>query len=109
MTASNLAVTTLRYNHSRPSKRHGRAADAGFDNITFVQGDVTQLNIDGVFDAAVGRYILQFPRDPAAVLRAVTQHVRPGGVIAFLKQSWGPFVLTSAHVPLWCAMPSAPI
>src|SRR5229473_630981 len=80
-----------------------RAADAGLRNVTFTQSDVAQFSSDKPFDAAVGRYILQFLADPAAVLRALSQRVRPGGVIAFQEGSWAPFVLLSAHLPLWSA------
>jgi len=80
-----------------------RAADAGLRNVTFTQSDIAQFSSDGLFDAAVGRYILQFLPDPVAVLRSLSQRVRPGGVIAFQEGSWAPFVLLSAHLPLWSA------
>ena len=80
-----------------------RAADAGLRNVTFRQSDVAQFSSDKPFDAAVGRYILQFLPDPVGILRSVSQRVRPGGVIAFQEQSWAPFVLFSAHLPLWSA------
>ncbi len=80
-----------------------RAAEAGLRNVTFTQSDVAQFSSDKPFDAAVGRYILQFLPDPVAVLRSLSQRVRPGGVIAFQEGSWAPFVLLSAHLPLWSA------
>ncbi len=80
-----------------------RAADAGLRNVTFTQSDVAQFSSDRPFDAAVGRYILQFLPDPVGVLRSLSQRVRPGGVIAFQEGSWAPFVLLSAHLPLWSA------
>jgi SAM-dependent methyltransferase len=80
-----------------------RAADAELRNVTFTQSDVAQFSNDRPFDAAVGRYILQFLPDPVAVLRSLAQRVRPGGVFAFQEQSWAPFVLLSAHLPLWSA------
>jgi SAM-dependent methyltransferase len=80
-----------------------RAVDAGLRNVTFTQCDVAQFLNDRPFDAAVGRYILQFLPDPVAVLRSLSQQVRPGGVFAFQEQSWAPFVLLSAHLPLWSA------
>jgi 2-polyprenyl-3-methyl-5-hydroxy-6-metoxy-1,4-benzoquinol methylase len=60
-----------------------RAAKAGLKNVRFTQSDVGQINEDKPFDAAVGRFILQFVPDPAAVLRSLTPLVRPGGAIAF--------------------------
>src|SRR6266567_3231055 len=80
-----------------------RAADARLRNVTFTQSDVAQFSSDRPFDAAVGRYILQFLPDPVGVLRSLSQRVRPGGVIAFQEGSWAPFVLLSAHLPLWSA------
>src|SRR6266700_733852 len=78
-----------------------RAAGAGLRNVTFVQSDIAQFSNDKSFDAAVGRYILQFLPDPVAILLSLAHLVRPGGVFAFQEQSWGPFVLLSAHLPLW--------
>jgi ubiquinone/menaquinone biosynthesis C-methylase UbiE len=80
-----------------------RAAEAGLKNINFVQTDVAEFSADSSFDAAVGRYILQFLPDPVAVLRSVAAKVRPDGAIAFQEGSWAPFVLLSKHLPLWSA------
>jgi SAM-dependent methyltransferase len=80
-----------------------RAADAGLRNVTFTQSDIAQFSSDKPFDAAVGRYILQFLPDPVGVLRSLSQRVRPGGVLAFQEGSWAPFVLLSSHLPLWSA------
>src|SRR6266581_6975720 len=85
------------------SRARTRAADAGLRNVTFTQSDVAQFPSDKPFDAAVGRYILQFLPDPVEILRSLSQRVRPGGVIAFQEGSWAPFVLLSAHLPLWSA------
>ncbi len=80
-----------------------RAAQAGLHNLRFVQTDIAEFSTDGSFDAAVGRYILQFLPDPAAALRSVVSNVRSGGIVAFQEGSWAPFVLLSAHLPLWSA------
>lgn len=85
------------------TRAKARAAEAGLRNVTFTQSDVAQFSNDKSFDAAVGRYILQFLPDPVAVLRSLAHQVRPGGVFAFQEQSWAPFVLLSAHLPLWSA------
>lgn len=85
------------------AKAAARASAAGYRNISFVERDVARLPDDAPFDAAIGRFILQFLPDPVAVLRAISQVVRPGGIIAFQEQSWAPFVLLSSHLPLWSA------
>jgi len=51
----------------------------------------------------VGRFILMFLPDPLAVLRSLSQLVRPGGVVAFHELSWAPFLLLAARLPLWSA------
>src|SRR5208283_5370582 len=56
---------------------------------------------DASFDALAGRFILQFLSDPVGALRSLSEKVRPGGIIAFQEGSWAPFVLFSAHLPLW--------
>jgi ubiquinone/menaquinone biosynthesis C-methylase UbiE len=80
-----------------------RMTDAGLRNVSFTQTDVSQLPSAKPFDAAVGRYILMFLPDPVAVLRSLSQLVRPGGVLAFQEPSWESFLLMSAHLPLWRA------
>jgi ubiquinone/menaquinone biosynthesis C-methylase UbiE len=85
------------------SRARVRATQGGLHNLTFVQTDIAQFSSDASFDAAVGRFILQFLPDPVAVLRFLSQRVKPGGVIAFQEQSWVPFLTLSRHLPLWSA------
>ena len=80
-----------------------RAAEAGLHNVTFAQTDIAQFWSDAPFDAVAGRYILQFLPDPVGTLRSLSEKVRPGGIIAFHEGSWAPFLLLSAHLPLWSA------
>jgi hypothetical protein len=68
-----------------------------------VQTDIAEYSTDSSFDAGVGRYILQFLSDPVTTLRSVAKHIRPDGIVAFQEGSWAPFVLLSAHLPLWSA------
>jgi SAM-dependent methyltransferase len=80
-----------------------RMADAGLRNVTFTRTDAGQIPLDKPFDAAVGRYILMFLPNPVAVLRSLSQLVRPGGVVAFQEPCWKTFLLQSARLPLWSA------
>jgi ubiquinone/menaquinone biosynthesis C-methylase UbiE len=77
-----------------------RAHAAGFDNVSFLQTDVSQIQIDKPFDAAVGRFILMFLPDPASVLRSLARLVRPGGVLAFQEPSWIPILAQTERLPL---------
>jgi SAM-dependent methyltransferase len=60
-----------------------RAIAAAASNVTFLQGDPAEMAFDDQFDAVVGRYVLMFQADPAAMLREVAAHVRAGGVVVF--------------------------
>ena len=67
-----------------------RAESAGYRNITFEVDDVADLRRKGPFDALVGRLILMYLRDPAAVLRKLARLVRPGGIIVFQEMEIAP-------------------
>lgn len=60
-----------------------RASDEGLSQVVFVEGDITDFDCDATFDALIGRFVLMFLPDPAAVLRKLSRHVAQGGVIAF--------------------------
>jgi ubiquinone/menaquinone biosynthesis C-methylase UbiE len=85
------------------ARARSRAAEAGLQNIEFVQSDIDEYSDRASFDAVVGRYILQFLPDPVATLRCVAALVRPGGIVAFQEGSWAPFLQLSSHLPLWSA------
>jgi SAM-dependent methyltransferase len=80
-----------------------RVAALGLRHVRFAQVDVSDLPMEQPFDAAVGRYILAFLRDPAPVLRSVWRLVQPGGAVAFLEPWWGSFLEDSETLPLWRA------
>jgi SAM-dependent methyltransferase len=52
-------------------------------NVSFFLGDPALMSFDNEFDAIVGRLVLMYYGDPAKALRELTNHVRPGGIIAF--------------------------
>jgi protein-L-isoaspartate O-methyltransferase len=88
------------------ARARSRVTETGLANVTLTQSDASQVASDKPFDAAVGRFILQFIPDAVAVLRSLSQLVRPGGVLAFQEVSYAPFLLLSAHLPLWSAAAS---
>ena len=65
-----------------------RASNTGLRNVAFREGDPTQMNFDQPFDAIVGRMILMHCGDPPEMLRKLTAHVQPGGVMVFLEPAW---------------------
>jgi SAM-dependent methyltransferase len=52
-------------------------------NVRFVRGDFRSRNVGSGFDAAVGRFVLMYQRDPAEALGRVAARVKPGGVVVF--------------------------
>jgi ubiquinone/menaquinone biosynthesis C-methylase UbiE len=89
------------------TRARARVAEAGLHNVQFLHSDVDHVTSDKPFDAGVGRFILMYVPDPVAVLRSVSQVVRPGGILAFQEPTWAPSVALAAHVPLWSAALSA--
>jgi protein-L-isoaspartate O-methyltransferase len=88
------------------ARARARVAEAGLHNVTFTQSDVSQVESEKPFDAAVGRLILLFLPDPLAVLHALYQLVRPGGILAFQEPSWASNLSLTARLPLWHACTS---
>jgi protein-L-isoaspartate O-methyltransferase len=88
------------------TRAKARVAEAGLHNVSFTQSDVSRIPSARPFDAVVGRFILMFVPDPVAVLRSLSQLVRPGGVLAFQESSWAPIFAISTHLPLWSAAAS---
>jgi len=60
-----------------------RRAVQGITNVEFQHSDARSLDSARLFDAAVGRFILHFMKDPTETIRQVAERVRPGGIVAF--------------------------
>jgi ubiquinone/menaquinone biosynthesis C-methylase UbiE len=58
-----------------------RAQAAGLRPVSFLVGTIDELALTQQFDAIVGRLILMYMPQPAAVLRQLSTHLRPGGVL----------------------------
>jgi SAM-dependent methyltransferase len=78
-----------------------RVRALGSTNVTFVEGDIRDLDFDRPFDAAVGRFVLMYLADPVAVMRRVAGHVRPGGVVAFQEYHFADGSLSHPRAALW--------
>jgi ubiquinone/menaquinone biosynthesis C-methylase UbiE len=65
-----------------------RVQALGLRNVTFIEGEPGAISIDRPFDAALGRYVLMFQRDPATLIRKVAAHVKPGGPLVFHECDW---------------------
>lgn len=62
--------------------------EQGLRNVTIRQGNPAELSFDAPFDAVVGRYVLPFQNDPAAMLRGLAQHVVKDGLLVFHEPDW---------------------
>jgi ubiquinone/menaquinone biosynthesis C-methylase UbiE len=60
-----------------------RAQAAGLRHVSFLVGNIDALALTQQFDAIVGRLILMYMPHPAAVLRQLSTHLRPGGRAGF--------------------------
>ena len=60
-----------------------RAQAARLRHIVFEEASVEAFNDGALFDLVIGRYILMYQSDPAALLRAAAHHVKPDGSVAF--------------------------
>lgn len=65
-----------------------RSHARGLRNVSFREGDPTQMTFDRPFDAVVGRYVLLFQADSAGMLRGLATCLRPGGVVVFHEPDW---------------------
>ena len=66
-----------------------RATTKSLANVAFREGEAAAMAFDQPFDAVIGRYVLQFQKDPAALLKNLASHVRSGGLVVFHEIDWG--------------------
>lgn len=62
-----------------------RVAEAGYQNIRFQVAEFHEFTASQPFDALVGRFILMYLPDPAAILRHLSQQLRPSAAVAFME------------------------
>jgi ubiquinone/menaquinone biosynthesis C-methylase UbiE len=81
-----------------------RVTEAGFANVTFLEGDLTALDEvledEPPFDALVGRFVLQFVPDAVRTLKTASRHVRAGGPVWF-QECDTHYVWSYPATPLW--------
>jgi SAM-dependent methyltransferase len=87
-------------------RARSRVSEAGLQNVRIIEADATSFSCATAFDAAVGRFILEYLPDPVAVVRSIAELVRPGGVVAFHEPAWAPALAVAPHLSLWTASAS---
>ena len=83
-----------------------RAKLMGLANLTFIEGDVRTMALEGDFDAAIGRLVLLYLAHPAEGLAAVANRVRRGGILAFQEMDMDPDVRTRTYPPTDLSAPA---
>jgi SAM-dependent methyltransferase len=76
-----------------------RAEQRGLTQVRFVEGDINEPAPGGPFDAIVGRLLLMYVPDPAAVLRRQATVLRAGGLVVPIE----------FDVPTGRALPASPL
>jgi SAM-dependent methyltransferase len=60
-----------------------RVRAVGWATVSLRHGTIDRLDLDTDFDAVVGRWVLMYQPDPAALLRQARALLGPGGIVAF--------------------------
>jgi ubiquinone/menaquinone biosynthesis C-methylase UbiE len=77
-----------------------RVASSGLSNVSFMESDVRGVAGGKLFDAVVGRAILQYLPEAGAALRSLAMLVRLGGIVAFQDVWPASLFHLTAHLPL---------
>ncbi len=77
-----------------------RAHARGMTQISFLERNLEQAEVEGQFDAVVGRLVLIYSSDPSALLRRVTSRLRGPRIVAFQELDWGIGPVCTVHSPL---------
>ena len=78
-----------------------RAAEAGRKNVTFRHLEISSFAGKNLFDAVIGRYILLYLPEPAAVLRQLAAALAPGGIVAFVEPDFSTPARSHPPAPLY--------
>jgi ubiquinone/menaquinone biosynthesis C-methylase UbiE len=76
------------------------AVTRGQAQVSFREGDPTEMAFERPFDFIVGRYVLWAQADPSDMLRGLARHLRPGGTIVFHELDWS-FVRSEPAAPTY--------
>ena len=83
------------------AKARERVEAAGLRTVSFVQGDFRTYDFRGLFDAAVGRYVLMYQANPVAAVQSVLKRLEPDGLVAFQELDMSRIPICWPSVPLF--------
>jgi SAM-dependent methyltransferase len=81
-----------------------RTSNLGLDNTAFHRADISSFTDAEPFDAVVGRLVLEFLPDPAAIISRLSELLRPGGIVALQEGTWKVWLDYTSHLPLRMAV-----
>ena len=93
-------VTSIDLDQASIETAQRRAAAFGLENTSFNRADIAAYVPPNLFDAIVGRLVLQFLPDPAAVIKRLYGMLKPGGILALQESTWKLWLTYTAHLPL---------
>jgi len=94
------AVVGVDSNPAIVAEATATARSLGLRQVSFRAGDISTIELDRDFDAVVGRLVLIYVKDPAALVRHLLAHVKPGGIVAFQDLDWGEGPIANPPSPL---------
>jgi SAM-dependent methyltransferase len=99
-------VVSIDLDQASIENAHRRASTFGFDNATFQRADISTFSDAERFDAIVGRLILEFLPDTAAIISRLCRLLKPGGIMALQEPTWKIWLAYTSHLPLRTAVTS---
>ncbi|WP_050402323.1 class I SAM-dependent methyltransferase [Bradyrhizobium embrapense] len=94
------AVVGVDSNPAIVEEAAGAARSLGLRHVSFQVGDISTIELDRDFDAVVGRLVLIYVKDPAALIRRLLGHIKPDGIVAFQDLDWGEGPIANPPSPL---------
>lgn len=94
------AVVGVDSNSAIVEEAAGTARLLGLRHVSFQVGDISTIELDRDFDAVVGRLVLIYVKDPAALIRRLLGHIKPDGIVAFQDLDWGEGPIANPPSPL---------
>ena len=80
-----------------------RVRTSGWENVTLIQSPVEEATIPQQLDAALFAFSHDIARSPKAV-KNVVQHLKPGGRVAVVGVTWGPWWALPFNLIQWLTM-----
>ena len=100
------SVVSIDLDHASIDTAERRASTLGLDNVTFCQADISTFTDQKLFDAIVGRLVLEFLPDTTAIISRLCGLLKPGGIMALQEPMWKIWLTYTSHLPLRTAVTS---